>query len=222
MEPILDNGPVVAVPIIAPTPPVDTAAPAAALVLAPVPSSPASIPVDAASTELDAARAELAYYRREAAAGELRVKAAAHQRQLENEGWPPELAAINAKTWFDKEIAEARLAAADEMSESNAKIMVAQRLAAHYGLSADVLMGYATAPAMVTAAKRLGSDAKRLATLEAEIAALKGGAAPTQRFDAGGGAAPGGTNGYRDLLKSGGKLPSASEIDRMTAKYLQG
>ena len=159
-------------PAVAPptTPPVTT------------PAAPPTVDVEARQA-LATAQAEIAHYRRQAAAGELNSKAAVYQNQLESDGWPRELAAIQAKTWLEKETANAKLVESDDAQESYAKGEVARRLASHFGVSQDILMGYGDARTMYAAAERLGGESKRIAALEAEIVALKGGTVGAQRFD---------------------------------------
>ena len=158
-------------------------------VASPVPAAivPQTPPVELPppDPQREAERAELAELRRKAADGELLNKARLYQRQLEVEGWPVELAEVQARTWFDKETAVARADSADAQSEQSAKVQVAQHLSTQYSVPVAVLMGYPTARTMVAAAERFGSDNKRIAALEQEIALLKGGAVPAQRLDSG-------------------------------------
>ena len=150
----------------------------------PVAAPAAPPPVDnEARQALAAAQAEIAHYRRQAAAGALNSKATVYQNQLESDGWPRELAAIQAKTWLEKETAEAKVVESDAAQESYAKGEVARRLANHFGVPQDILMGYSDARTMYAAAARLGGESKRIAALEAEIVALKGGTVAAQRFD---------------------------------------
>ena len=163
------------------------------------------------------ARAELARYRQEAASAEARVQAGNYQRQLETDGWPPELAAVQARTWYEKQAIERQLSSMAEGAEQGAKNEVARRLSLQFGVDPTVLVGYSTPQAMVAAAQRLGADAKRIAALEAEVAKLRGGTVPAQTFDPNRGGSQG--MNYKELLKSGKPLPTAAEIDRMTAQY---
>ena len=146
------------------------------------PTAPPPIDTEARQA-LAAAQAEIAHYRREAATGQLTAKANVYQAQLEADGWPRELAAIQSKTWLEKETAQAKLVEADDAQESYAKGEVARRLASHFGVPQDILMGYSDARTMYAAAERLGGESKRIAALEAEIVALKGGTVGAQRFD---------------------------------------
>ena len=198
-------------------------------VVAAITSPPETAPVTAAQPPVDrqaraalaAAQAEIAHYRREAAEGQLQAKAAVYQSQLESDGWPREFAGIHAKTWLEKETAEAKVVEADDAQERFAKNEVSRWLATHFGVSQDILLGYSDPQAMYAAAERLGGESKRIAALESELAALKGGTVAAQRFDParGGTGSLGGT--YKELLKSGGKLPTPAEIDAITARYLQ-
>ena len=217
---VVSPAPLATPAIVAPIVPV-TGEPAT--IAPPVLPPPAPIVAKAADTpdaERDALRAEVAYHRRLAESGELRSKAVAYLRQLEADGWPPELAQIQAKTWYDKETIQTQLAVVGEQQEQAAKVETARRLAAQYGVSSDALLAYSTPTAMFAAAARMGPEAKRLATLEAEVAALRAGTIPAQRVDNGRGA-PGQGGTYQELLKRGGPMPSAAEIDRMTAQYVQ-
>ena len=209
--PITPAGVVEAPPAVVPvtTPPVTTPAPPP--------------PVDTEARQaLAAAQAEIAHYRREAATGQLASKAAVYQNQLESDGWPRELAAIQAKTWLEKETAEAKVVEADNAQESYAKNEVARRLARDFDVPLDILMGYSDPRTMYAAAMRLGGESKRIAALEAEITALKGGTVAAQRFDPARGGPGSAGSSYKEALRNGGKLPTAAEIDAMTAKYLRG
>lgn len=147
------------------------------------PAKPVIEPV--VDPRMQALEAELAHYRREAAKGELESKAARYRAQLESENWPPELAAVQAKTWFEKEAATAQLAEVADRQETQAKHEVARRLATHFGAPLDSLLVYPTPEAMLMAAQRLGNEAKRLTALETELTALKAGTVPAQTFDNG-------------------------------------
>lgn len=180
-------------PLAAAAPPVGPAAAPTTLPAAPPPPEIPSADVVAAEATrtaeaLAAARAEVEYYRREAAAGELRSQAVTYQRQLEGDGWPPELAAIQARTWFEREDVKRQLGVVSETVEQSAKAQVARNFAAQFGIDASVLMGYATPEAMQVAAQRMGSDNRRIATLEAKLAALAGDTVPAQTFSNGQGA----------------------------------
>lgn len=166
--------------------------------------------------QLAAAQAELADLRRRAATGELQAKAITYQRQLESDGWPPELAAINAKTWLAKEVAEAKVTEVEEYQETQAQREVARRLATRFGVSQDLLMGYSDPRSMYAAAERLGSESKRITALEAELAALKGGKVDPQRFDSGRGGVATSDEAFIQLYSEG------KSTDHARARKLAG
>jgi len=82
-----------------------------------------------------------------------------------------------------------------------------------YRVSPEALMSGTSGEHMMEIAQRI--------ILEQRIAALERGRVQPQRFDSGSSARAGGALNYAELLKKGGALPSAAEIDRLTAKYLQ-
>lgn len=149
------------------------------------PSSPPPPETSAADLRLRALEAELEFYRGEAAEGKLREKAVAYKMRLESDGWPPELAVIQARTWYEREAAVEERDTMRANTESQAKTMVAARLGREFGVPAHLLASYPTPQAMLAAATQLAADAKRLSALESELAAFKKGAVGPQTFDQG-------------------------------------
>lgn len=194
--PIAAGEPAAAVPLIpagvSATPPAVTPPAPAAAPTQPAATQPTAVQPPPAAVELDprlvAQEAELAYYRRETANRSLRDKAIAYKAQLETDGWPPELAVIHTKTWLEKEVANSQRDAANGQYEEACRQAVASRLGQQFGVKGESLLAYTTPQSMFEAAQRIGSEGKRVAALEAEIAALKSGRVPAQTFAPAGGA----------------------------------
>lgn len=75
------------------------------------------------------------------------------------------------------------------------------------------------ASALEPSHEKADPQAQRIAALEKQVAQLTKARVPAQQYDQGGGLKGG--SSYRERLRSGGDLPSAEEIDRMTAAYLR-
>lgn len=67
--------------------------------------------------------------------------------------------------------------------------------------------------------QKAGPQAQQIAALEKKVEQLTKSRVPVQQYAKGG--QPRGRSSYKDRLKQGGPMPSAEEIDRMTAKYLK-
>jgi hypothetical protein len=94
------------------------------------------------------------------------------------------------------------------------------------GMPPAMLMGYNDWPSMVAAARQylqtVGPQYQRLQQLQQQVERLTRGQVPAQYYPQPGGAGRvGGPSTYAQRLKSGQPLPSAAEIDRLTAQYLR-
>ena len=98
------------------------------------------------------------------------------------------------------------------------KVQIATTLAQRYGAPFALLMTCNTRQEMETMATQAKTSSE-VQALRAEIASLKKGQVPSQTF-ASGAVTTGGNMDYVGLVKSGKPLPPATEIDRITAKYL--
>lgn len=130
-----------------------------------------------------------------------------------------------------KELADslAKKDAESGLRQFREKIALERLVSREEGVPPEILQEYWDEATMRQRAQNYkatgGADKAELEQLKKELAELKeqlhrGSVQPTN-YNQPGSTGPGG-NSYQDLLKSGKPLPAASEIDRITAKYLQG
>ena len=95
----------------------------------------------------------------------------------------------------------------------------AQEVAKQYNINPSALAGVTGRENMVKFAGLVRYMGEERRKTEARLAALEKGRVPEQQFASGAGQGGVGNEDYATRLKSGKALPSAAEIDRMTARF---
>ncbi|KKN75660.1 hypothetical protein LCGC14_0379000 [marine sediment metagenome] len=193
------------------------------------PSTEAELPPEP-SPELVAAQTQIAELTREREERAQEANAAAiegnsrdmadryAQNLVANGNYTEEQARAQAESERLRWVAEERLKLSDGRVESLHLAYGAKDLARTYGISEESLQGFSTIDQMEKYARVAGSQDKRISALEQ---GKRNEAAPVQPYATQASPGASGDGSYVTKLKSGGALPSSSEIDQITAKFLQ-
>lgn len=229
-------------PVIGATPPAPTGTPAPQP--SPTPDAPPTGPYDLPSDFkapqpaqspqgpiTDAERQQLDYYRyreqqntvREQESLLDRYEQQAVQHYITNENYDDQTARLIAKAHRSERAAalQREMAFRAESQASQQVQQDAMAVARQFNVNPAVLAGFTRREDMARHAAVVRHYGDYRKSIEARMAALEKARVPDQQFPGGGSAGTPNLD-YLNLLKSGKPLPSAEQIDRMTARYTQG